>query len=823
MKYLVLFGFFTLSFLQYATVQAQDLSSIETVRVDELSDAQIKKFIQKMEESGYTQSQLETLAKARGMSALELNKLKQRIAKLQSSSKSDSTTVSSRMRVRQELPRDKNLDSKDKDSEQLVEDPFAQFIKEDTTKTELPIFGQSFFSNENLTFEPSVNIPTPENYILGAGDEIIIDIWGASENTYQLTVSPDGAILIPNIGPVFLQGLNISKAEEKLKGKLRSIYSNLGRNTFAQISLGQIRSISVNVIGEVEMPGTYTLSSFATAFNALYSAGGPNENGSLRNILIFRGGQKVGTLDAYKFLIDGEGENISLQDQDVVLVKPYTSRVSVDGLVKRPAVYEILPEEPISKVLEFAGGFAQGAYSESISLKRNESNYKTIKTVVKAEYDNLLLQNGDFIDIGEISKQYKNRVRIEGAVNHAGEFELRSDMKLSDLIDLADGFRGDYFPAQALIIRENKDLTFSNIAFNPLDVLNGDFDMPLKSEDFVKIQSIFDLREELTLSIEGEVQFNGEFPYVEGMTVENLIYMAGGFKEAAAKSFVEVARRINDNSKEVSHTSEIFNFPISSNLTVASEASQFILKPYDLVVVRESPFYHVQEVVSIEGEIQYPGKYTLKTNNDRVSDVLRRAGGFTKEAFVKGGTLIRETEYFDEDAAATVKKLRLEVLESRDSTALEGTFTVNKTEAIAIELERIIANPGSDIDLILKKGDVISIPKKMQTVRVRGEVYFSGTLVHDSNKSFPYYLSRAGGTTTKAKKNKAYVVYSNGSARRTNSFLWFRHYPEVEPGSEIIVPAKPERRRLSPQEVIGITTGVATLGLLTNQIVNTLK
>ena len=571
---------------------------------------------------------------------------------------------------------------------------------------------------------------------------------------------------------------------------------------------------------DVVMPGTYSLSSFSTAFNALYMAGGPNETGSLREILVFRGGQKVGVLDAYKFLIDGEGENIPLQDQDVVLIKPYKARVSVDGLVKRPAIYEVLPQETLATVIEFAGGFANEAYEESISLQRNESNFKTVKTVTKENFDQLQLKNGDLIQIGKISNQFKNRVRIEGAVNHPGEFEMKPDMKLTDLIQLADGFRGDYFTEQALLIRENDDLTLSNIAFNPSEVLNGTFDLPLKSGDLVKVQSIFDLREELNLSIEGEVQVPGEFPYVEGMTVENLIYMAGGFKEGAARSFVEVARRIYDSSKDESFRSEVFNFPISEKLTISEQASGFILMPFDLVVIRESPYYRVQEVVEIEGEVQYPGKYALKTKDERISDLLRRAGGFTREAFPKGGTLIRQTEYFDDAEAATVKKLRIQGLGSADTTSAKGTFSINRTEAIAIELEEIIEKPGSDIDLILKKGDVISIPKMLQTVRVRGEVYFSSNIIFKPRKGFTHYIAMSGGGTQKAKMKKAYIVYPNGSAGRTTSFLWFRHYPDVEPGSEIIVPAKAEKRKMSPQEVIGITTGMATLGLLTNQIIN---
>ncbi|MFT7233483.1 MAG: protein involved in polysaccharide export with SLBB domain [Cyclobacteriaceae bacterium] len=809
----------TLIFALSYSGQGQNLgstSNLQNVNVDDLSDEQIESFAKKAQESGYSEQQLELLAKARGMSASQIAKLRQRMNKL-GSSKSGAASDISRIRTSPDV-----LENRD-----TTFDPFKDIFPIDTVQKDgkLPIFGMSFFSNENLTFEPSLNIPTPSNYLLGSGDQLVIDVWGASEQTYQLTISPEGSVVIPNIGPVYLNGLSIEKAELKLKSKLKSIYSTLGQNTFAQVSLGQIRTISVNVIGEVKKPGTYQLSSFATAFNALYMAGGPGKNGSLREILVFRNGKKIGSLDAYKFLIDGEGQNVNLQDQDVVLVKPYKYRVGIDGEVKRPAYYEVLPEESMEVVLNFAGGFAEEAYTKSISLRRNELNFKTVKTVLADQFGQLKLQNGDFVEVGKISGQYKNRVRIEGAVNHPGEFEYVDGMKLSDLFLLADGIRADAFMEQALIIRQNDDLTLSNIAFRPSELNTGNFDVELKQEDLIKVQSIFDLKEKFTLTVEGEVRKPGSFPFVGGVTVENLIYLAGGFKETAAKSFVEVARRISDASLEREFSSQIFNFPISETLNISSEASTFELKPFDLVVIRKSPFYEKQSMVEIEGEVQFPGKYALEKKNERISDVLRRSGDLTAFSYPKGAILIRRSEYFVNDdkdgkVAARIRKEELQELFDRD-TLVNSRKAFKSQESIGIQLEEIVKNPGSKYDLLLKEGDVISIPRELQTVRVRGQVLYPSTIRYDNAYSLVKFVSQAGGFSDQAQVKKSYVVYANGTAAKTSSFLWFKNFPNIEPGAEIIVPSKPEKRKLTPGEIVGLSSGLTTMAWVVFQIINT--
>ena len=810
---LLLFSMVSLDF-----AQAQDLPNInnlESINVDGLSDDQVRKLLEKVESSGYSQQQLEVLAKARGMSATQITKLRRRISKIQS--QQDDVTGSgafSRNRGDKDISQDVVQDVSSSSF-----DPFNDLVSEDTVSSDdTEIFGMSFFRNSALSFEPGVNLATPKGYQVGPGDGIIIDVWGASEQTYQLEVSPEGAIIVPSIGPIYLNGLTMERAEQRIKYKLKSIYSGLDQNTFAQISLGQIRTISVNIVGEAYRPGTYQMSSFATAFNALYYAGGPSKNGSLREIDVFRSGKKVARLDAYDFLISGEAQNIMLQDQDVLLIRPYTNRVSITGEVKRPAIYELLAAETLQDAIGFTGGFKSGAYSKSLSVRRNLANGKTILTILLENFDQFQMEDGDELEVDPIQKLFTDRVRVEGAVNHPGEYQLKEGMMLSDIIDLSDGFRPDIFLQRGVLIRQNEDLTLSSIAFSPKLLLNGKGDLELQSEDLIKVQSIFDMTQEYTVSIQGEVQAAGDYTYAEGMTVENLIFMANGFQESAAKSFVEVARRVTEETSDGTNVSQLFNFPIDENLTLDPSGRNFELEPFDLLVIRKSPFYENRDVVEIEGEVLYPGKYALESKNERISDLLKRAGGLTNEAYPAGGTLIRKTEYSDKSESSRVKQLRIQALGAADTTAAEGTFRINQSEAIAIELAKIVNDPKGEFDFLVKDGDIISVPKQLQTVRVRGEVYFASNLLYQKSLSFKDYLSGSGGTTQDAVLRRSYVVYANGSAKRSNRFLWFKKFPKVEPGAEIVVPRRPEKRKISPAEVISIASGIGTLALIINNL-----
>ncbi len=798
------------------------IQNLEDINVDDLTDEQIQSYLERAESSGYSEQELELLARARGLSSSQISKLRQRVNEVRGGSSSGGTTsMIDRSRV---SPNQQELG----DTRSAGFDPFSIIFPEDTLEetNELKVFGIDFFQNPSISFESSLNIATPVDYQIGPGDEIIIDVWGASEQNYQLQVSPEGAVIIPNLGPIYLNGLSVDRAESRIKSRLKNIYSSLGKNTFAQVSLGQIRTVSVNILGEVATPGTYEVSSFTTAFNALYQAGGPSENGSFRKVGVYRAGKEIALLDIYDFLINGTGQNITLQDQDVLLVKPYGRRVALKGEVKRPAYYEMLEGETLQDLLDIAGGVKGNAYRKSISIRRNMENQKTVVTISSSKFGVAILEDGDEVEIESIQNLFTGRVRIEGAVNHPGEFELQEEMTLKEVIELADGLRADAFLQRGVIIRQNSNMTLSNIAFEPSEIMNGQSNLQVETEDLIRIQSIFDLREDYTVSIQGEVLTPGNYPYAEGMTVENLIYLANGFKEAAAKSFVEVARRVTDESGDGASTAEIYSLPISGNLKLNPVDESFELKPFDLVVIRRSPFYEVQSVVEVEGEVQFPGQYVLESKDERISDLLNRSGGPSKYAYIKGATLIRRTEYYTAttddatDEASRIRKEELRALFERDSSVDNEEQTFNLQESIGIHLDEIIKAPGSKYDLILKEGDVLSIPRQLQTVRIRGEVLYPSTIRYDNVRSFRQYIAQAGGFADRAKKNKCYVIYPNGSAERTKSFLWFKGYPKVDPGTEVIVPHKPLREKLSPQAWIALASSTATLALVVRNLVN---
>ncbi|MEP2024999.1 MAG: SLBB domain-containing protein [Reichenbachiella sp.] len=820
--------------------QMPSIQNIASINVDDLSDEQIQKFITKVEESGYSEDQLILMAKARGMSESQIQKLKSRILQVRSGSStgSNSTSVTNLRRSKNE-----QIDAENEVDKFSLEpnDLFFNLLGDSTNIEDgLKIFGMKFFENSALTFEPGLNMPTPKNYTIGPGDEMIIDVWGASEQTYQLMVSPEGSIRVPNLGPIYVSGLTVENAKSKVIARLKKIYSTIDRGSFADVTLGQIRSTNVHVIGAVQKPGTYTLSSFGTAFNALYSAGGPTEDGSFRKIEIYRSRELISTLDAYKFFVEGTGENITLQDQDVVIVRPYTNRVTFDGEVKNPAIYELLDDETFEQLLTYSGGLTDKAYRGVVNLRRIDKNQKTVRSINLDSISNFTMKNGDEIFVSKITNEFVNRVTIEGPVMNPGEYELVDGMTLKDLILKADGFKGDVFMERAVIIGQKKNFTLTSTAFDPAKILSGEESILLQNNDIVKFQSIYDLREEYHLTVEGEVQRPGKFSFAEGMTVENLIFLAGGFKESASKSFVEVARRINpDSATDTYNNAEIFNFNISKNLSISAEASSFKLEPFDLVVIRKSPFFDEQEVIFVEGEVKYPGAYALDQKNETISSVLKRTGGLTSFAYAKGATLIRRTEYYTppenyiynkygaitglvnpEKDAARIRREDLTYLFKKDTLFTDSAQIFRQQESIGIELEKILKNPGGKHDMILREGDIISIPREFQTVRVRGEVLYPSNVRHEDGYSFKKFISYAGGFDQEAKKSKSYIIYANGQSAQTKSFLFFRSYPKVEPGAEIVVPRKPDRTPLSAQAWVAMASSIATLALVIDRLLN---
>lgn len=781
------------------------------LRSDELSDQQIVELYQRMQDQGLTISQVEAIARARGVSPVEISKLKSRLNQVQFNTTSSNSENGSDNRLRK-ADQDQLARIKQQQLQNSAEgDTLDFFLKVDQKSR---VFGADIFLNQNLTFEPSLNVPTPKNYKLGSGDEIIIDIWGAAENTYQLTITPDGTINIPNLGPVFLSGLTIEQASSRLIDKLASIYSGLkgaNKNIYAQISLGRLRSIQVSIVGEVNFPGTFTLTSFSTVFNALYAAGGPNDNGTFRSIKILRDQKILETVDLYDFLVKGTlDDNITLQDQDIIRIDPVINRVTVEGETKRTGLFETIEGETIEDLISFTGGFGPEAYSNRILIERNTKTEKSVLDIKIPDEENTLIQNGDIVTVGKIIDRYTNRIEIEGAVYRPGFYQLEKNSTLSELIENAEGLRGDAYLERAIVYRTKPDFTIEAISVNLSELLNDSEsnDITLQKDDRVKIASIFDLREQRSVHITGSVISPGSFEYVENITLKDLIFEAGGFKEEAAPYNIEIARRIIDSESGIlsSQIAEIISVEIENGLSFDKELNETILLPFDQVFVRKSPAYEDQQLVTITGEVLYPGTYALSTRDFKLTDLIEKSGGTTEFAYIDGASLERK---FDLDQ----KEISLNL---EDSVTVQNVESLSK---VGIKLQEALNRPGSEFNLLLQEGDVINIPKKLQTVQVRGEVLYPVNVRFDEGKSLKSYVNSAGGFTEDANKKSAYVVYANGEVDRTKRFLFFKSYPDVRPGSVIIIPPKKERTPMSTAEKITLySTIVSMAAIVTNTI-----
>ncbi len=773
-------------------VSAQDISSIdfENLKADDLSDAQITQIYERAQSQGLSIQELESLALARGMAAVEVSKLRSRFLALQSGTNAPETEIN----TTQERLREGEDDTQ-----------IARTSTISVAEIEKPIFGSTLFTNENLTFEPSQNIPTPKNYVLGAGDELIIDIYGASENNYTLTVSPEGLIQISNIGPISVMGLTIEEASQRIKNRLSSIYSGIkGSNpdTFAQITLGSIRTIKVHILGEVRLPGTYNLSSLSTVFNALYVSGGPSKNGTYRSIKVIRGNDEIAEIDLYDFLVYGDQSgNIVLQDQDIIKVDPYINRISVNGETKRQGLFETKPGETFDNLLAFTGGFNQQAYTKRIKIRRNTETERSIVEIDYPEEENTILESGDEITISKILDRYTNRVEIQGAVYREGEYQLEQNPTLFTLINNADGLLGDAYLERAVIYRTNPDYTVRSIPVNLNGLLQNpeENDVELIKDDIIRISSIFDLREEQSITISGEINEGGTFPFIEEMTLKDLIFQAKGFTDKAAKYNIEIARRIlDDGSGQIrNQTAEMFSVEVREGLVLDDSFAEFKLFPFDQIFVRSSPSYQQQQIVAVTGQVLFPGTYVIENRNFKISDLVEKAGGITEFAYPEGASLNREFEEIED-------------------SLLEKSKTISQ---VGIRLDNILARPNSDLDLLLFPGDSLHIPVKLETVSIQGEVLFPINVRYQSNKNFKSYLGSAGGMSHQADKRKAYIVYANGEVNRVKRFLFFKRYPSVKPGSMIYVPQKEQKQGISTSERITIYSTIISLAaIVTNTI-----
>jgi protein involved in polysaccharide export with SLBB domain len=788
-------------------------TNLRDIKVDQLTDNDIMKYMQQLKTSGVSQSQAEQIAISKGMPVSEIQKLRQRIAQLNANPQNN---------LQQNKQGQNNLNQT---QIQTGIDTTQQPI-DTTTKILKPlinpkIFGSELFNNASLTFEPNLQIATPVNYILGPADALNISIYGLQEFSNVLNVTPEGTLAIPEVGQIKVAGLTIEEAQQKIFNAMSSsVYSTLknGRSKLS-VTLSIIRSIKITVIG-ANKPGNYTVSSLTTAFNALFLAGGPSQFGSFREIELIRDNKVLKKIDLYRFLVNGDqSDNVTLKDNDVIRIPTYKTRIDVEGYVKRPGYFEVLDSETFKDVLKYASGFADSAYRASIRVTQFTDKELKVRDITSGEFADYHPQDGDYINVDKVLDRFSNRVIISGAVFRPGVYELTQGMTVDDLIKKANGLTEDAYKGRAQIFRLNDDLTKGILSFNALNSSN----INLRREDSVVVKSIFDLRDEYYVSAQGEVRNPDFYLYNDNMTVKDIILEAGGLTDAAYPQKIEIARLIYRDtvtSQDV-RASEIININGIEDLSSPSKNVQ--LKPYDLVTVRRKPGYAEMKTIKVIGELQYPGPYVLEKREERVSDLLKRAGGFTPEAYKEGAFIKR----YNTD---TITSIRLQTIENiqqqlaNDSSQPVTQNIVRQFDQIPLNIAKILSNPGSPEDVVLKGRDELIVPKYSAEVKMSGSVLFPTQIPYDHKYDFKDYISSAGGFADGARKNKAYILYANGKARTIKKFLFFKNYPTVKPGAEIVVPAKDvTKNRLTTGEIIGISSALASLAGVAIAILNLTK
>ncbi len=780
-----------------------------------MSDEAVMEYVKSGVKQGKTQKQLYQELLIKGVTKEQLLRIKEKYEQQQSEEKTIKGNVDvDTQRINPEQ-RDDIASAQDDNKQQAAPEGGIQ------------VFGRDIFRNSSLTFEPSMNIATPVDYRLGPGDQVVIEVWGASEANITQKVTPDGYISIPDIGPVAVNGLTVQAASEKIRGKLSKIYSgmktaNIDLSTNVKVSLGQIRTIQVNIMGEVARPGTYALSSFSTVFHALYKAGGISQLGSLRNIKVVRGGRTVATVDVYDYIINGRSHSdIRLQEGDVILASPYDALVLIQGKIKRPMYYEMKSTESVLTLIKYAGGFTNDAYSTAVTIERNNNKEKTICTVDDMNYGIFKVKDGDVVSVGAILDRYDNRVEIKGAVYRPGFYAMGKEIStVRDLIQKADGLLDDAFTNRAVLHRENPDKTLEVISVNTKGILNGtEPDIVLQKNDILFIPSIYDLEAKGTLEIVGEVFSPGVFPYAANTKLEDLIIMAGGLTEAASTVRVDVTRRINDTKsmKKTKDLSKTYSFSVKDGFVVEGEPG-FILEPYDQVFVRRSPGYSQKINVTINGEVEFEGNYALNVRNERLSDVIKQAGGLTEFAYLEGARLERQLTY---EEYLQAKELMAMVVsnnkvEGNDSIVVPE---VTRTYPVGIDLVQIMKNPHSEIDPVLHDGDVVIIPQLMTTVSVSGSVRKPNTVVYNPSMKLKDYISEAGGYAERARKSGTFILYPNGHIKELGRSASAK---KIIGGSKIIVPQKAKSQWNIGTTLSTVTTSVSMLAVIAS-LINTLK
>ena len=777
-----------------------------------MSDSQVLEYVKDGIRQGKEQKQLASELARKGVTKEQAMRVKQLYEQQNNVNTSKSTgTDINESRLREE--------TKKNTSDMLEDHPTTQDLARGDQ-----VFGRNIFNTRNLTFEPSVNLATPANYRLGPGDEVIIDIWGASQNTIRQQISPEGTINIQKIGPVNLSGMTVSAANDYLKGALNKIYNGLNNTTDPtsdiRLTLGNIRTIQINVMGEVVQPGTYALSSFSTVFHALYRAGGVSDIGSLRNVQLVRNGKNIATIDVYEFIMKGNTQDdIRLQEGDVVIVPAYDVLVKISGKVKRPMRFEMKKDENLATLIKYAGGFEADAYTRSLRVVRQNGEEYEVNTVKDMDYSIYTMRNGDVVTAEAILNRFTNKLEIRGAVYRPGIYQLSGKLNtICELVHEAQGLTGDAFLNRAVLYRQREDLTSEVVQIDIKSIMDGTSpNLALMKNDILYIPSIHDLEDRGNVTVHGEVAHPDSYLYADNMTLEDLIIQAGGLKEAASTVRIDVSRRIKNPRSTADNDTigQMYTFSLKDGFVIDGQPG-FILQPYDEVYVRRSPGYQAQQNVVIDGEILFGGNYAMTNREERLSDLVNKAGGPTSLAYLRGAKLTRVASAGEKKRMGDVIRLMSRQLGEAmiDSLGIrvEDTFTVG------IDLEKALSDPKGNADLVLREGDVISIPKNNNTVTINGAVMVPNTVSYMQGKDVDYYLNQAGGYSDNAKKSKKFIVYMNGQVTKVKG----SGKKQIEPGCEIIVPSK-AKKKANIGNILGYATTFSTLGMMVASIANLIK
>jgi protein involved in polysaccharide export with SLBB domain len=793
----------------------------------QMSDTQVMQYVQREMNSGSSQSQIATRLMQRGVTMQQLQRVRSQYQTLNGGTSSRSSGNTTDVLVQDSRLRDTNGAVRTDSAGNALN---AQDVKATSSTIELSsrakvyvdpsdntingkqVFGRDIFNKDKLSFEPNMNIATPATYVVGPGDKVFVDVYGASQKSEQLEVSPDGTIMITGYGPIHIGGLKVDAANAKIKKMLGQRYSS----SEIRMTVGQTRTISISIMGEVVAPGTYTLSAFASVFHALYMAGGVNSLGTLRDIKVYRGGRQITSVDVYDYILNGKlTGNVRLADNDVIMVGPYECVVDIAGNVKRPMAYEMKKSESVATLLQYAGGFSTGAYQKAVRLNRVAGEKFSAYNIPEFEMASFKLMDGDSVTVDTILHRYENTVAVKGAVYHPGQYDLGSTTTVRALVENAGGLTEEAFGSHAVLHRMKADRTWRVISVDIEGILNGTVaDIPLENEDVLTIAVQQDKMNQRVVTIEGMVQFPGTYEYADNQTIEDLIIQAGGLMDAASTAKVDVARRIIDpkrthDSREIAQT---FSFSLRDGLLIGGD-SNFTLQPYDEVYVRKSPGFVPQRNVSVQGEVMFPGVYTLSQKNQRLSELIKAVGGVTDEAYVRGARIERP---LNEDEKFRLNRL-LQMVSMQGGSGLDASKVAQDTVYyVGIELDKALANPGSDYDVILREGDRLVVPEYSGTVKINGNVMYPNTVAYTAGKSYKWYINEAGGYGNGAKRSKAFILYQNGKVSKASK-------GKVEPGCEIIIPNKTRSANDNISMIASLGTSLATMVTMIATVTNLIK